>query len=148
KTLKLRMTEHCANAMAVARYLEGHAGVAKVHYPGLESFPQHDLAVRQMPGFGAMIAFELADGLEAGRRMMNRLALIRRAVSLGDTESLIQHPASMTHSTYTPEERAAHGIPEGLIRLSVGIEDVADIIADLDQALAPPQAESAPALAA
>lgn len=148
KTLKLRMTEHCANAMAVARYLEGHTGVAKVHYPGLESFPQHDLAKRQMPGFGAMIAFELADGLEAGRRMMNRLALIRRAVSLGDTETLIQHPASMTHSTYTPEERAAHGIPEGLIRLSVGIEDVADIIADLDQALVAPQAESTPALAA
>lgn len=138
KTLKLRMTEHCTNAAAVARYLEGHSGVAKVHYPGLESFPQHDLAKRQMPGFGAMIAFELADGLEAGRAMMNRLALIRRAVSLGDTESLIQHPASMTHSTYTPEERAAHGIPDGLIRLSVGIEDVADIIADLDQALAAP----------
>lgn len=148
KTLKLRMTEHCANAAAVARYLEGHAGVAKVHYPGLESFPQHELAKRQMPGFGAMIAFELADGLEAGRRMMNRLSLIRRAVSLGDTESLIQHPASMTHSTYTPEERAAHGIPEGLIRLSVGIEDVADIIADLDQALAAAQVDRAPSLAA
>ncbi|MEJ8631478.1 methionine gamma-lyase [Sphingomonas sp. I4] len=148
KTLKLRMTEHCANAAALARYLDAHPGVAKVHYPGLESFPQHDLAKRQMPGFGAMIAFELVAGLAAGRSMMNRLALIRRAVSLGDTESLIQHPASMTHSTYTPEERAAHGIPEGLIRLSVGIEDVADIIADLDQALAMPVRDATPALAA
>jgi methionine-gamma-lyase len=121
--------------MTTARMLERHPAVEKVCYPGLESFPQHALAVRQMPGFGAMIAFELKGGLAAGRAMMNRLQLIRREVSLGDTETLIQHPASMTHSTYTPEERAAHGITEGLIRLSVGLEEVEDIAADLQQAL-------------
>jgi len=135
KTLKLRVEKHCENAMAIARMLEAHPAVAKVHYPGLESFGQHELAARQMPGFGAMIAFELAGGSEAGRVMMNRLQLVRRAVSLGDTESLIQHPASMTHSTYTAEERAAHGISDGLIRLSVGIEEVEDIASDLEQAL-------------
>ncbi|MBU4530115.1 MAG: methionine gamma-lyase [Hoeflea sp.] len=135
KTLALRMERHCANAQTVAAMLEGAAGVAKVHYPGLRSFAQHDLAARQMPGFGAMIAFELDGGIEAGRRLMNRLTMIGRAVSLGDAESLIQHPASMTHSTYTAEERAEHGISDGLIRLSVGLEDVADIIDDLAQAL-------------
>ncbi|MFN7167408.1 MAG: methionine gamma-lyase [Pannonibacter sp.] len=136
KTLKLRMERHCASAMEVARFLEAHPSVAKVYYPGLESFAQHELARRQMPGFGGMIAFELRGGFAAGSALMNRLMMIRRAVSLGDCESLIQHPASMTHSTYTPEERAAHGIAEGLIRLSVGLEDVADILGDLDSALA------------
>lgn len=135
KTLKLRMQKHCESAMVVARALADHPAVSVVHYPGLENFPQHELAARQMPGFGAMIAFELKGGLSSGIAMMNRLQLIRRAVSLGDAESLIQHPASMTHSTYTPEERAAHGIPEGLIRLSVGLEEVQDILADLRQAL-------------
>jgi len=135
KTLKLRMERHCQSAMTVARMLAAHPAVTEVHYPGLESFPQHALAARQMLGFGAMIAFELGGGLAAGAAMMNRLGLIRRAVSLGDAESLIQHPASMTHSTYTPEERAAHGISEGLIRLSVGLEEVDDILADLTQAL-------------
>lgn len=135
KTLKLRVMQHCANAMAVARMLEAHPMVASVYYPGLTSFPQHELAVRQMPGFGGMIAFELKGGLATSRDMMNRLQLIQRAVSLGDAETLIQHPASMTHSAYTPEERAAHGISEGLIRLSVGLEDVEDIINDLRQAL-------------
>jgi len=143
KTLKLRMQAHCANAMVVARWLEAHPAVARVDYPGLASFPQHALAARQMPGFGAMIAFELKGGLAAGAAAMNRLRLIRRAVSLGDAESLIQHPASMTHSTYTPEERAAHGIAEGLVRLSVGLEEVEDILADLQQALAPAQAAAA-----
>ncbi|MGM0560107.1 MAG: methionine gamma-lyase [Pseudomonadota bacterium] len=138
KTLKLRMERHCENAMEVAGMLERHPAVAKVHYPGLESFPQHALARRQMPGFGAMIAFELKDGHAAGKAMMDRLQLIRRAVSLGDAESLIQHPASMTHSTYTAEERAAHGITEGLIRLSVGLEEVEDIIGDLNEALKAP----------
>ena len=135
KTLKLRMERHCASAMTVARFLERHPAVAKVYHPGLESFAQHALAVRQMPGFGAMIAFEMKDGLEGGRAMMNRLKLVRRAVSLGDAESLIQHPASMTHSAYTPEERAAHGIGEGLIRISIGLEEVQDIMDDLTQAL-------------
>ena len=102
KTLKLRMQKHCESAMVVARALADHPAVGVVHYPGLENFPQHELATRQMPGFGAMIAFELKGGLSSGAAMMNRLQLIRRAVSLGDAESLIQHPASMTHSTYTP----------------------------------------------
>lgn len=143
KTLKLRMQAHCASALIVARWLESHPAVARVDYPGLASFPQHELAARQMPGFGAMIAFEMKGGFAAGAAAMNRLGLIRRAVSLGDAESLIQHPASMTHSTYTPEERAAHGIAEGLVRLSVGLEEVEDILADLDQALAPARAVAA-----
>jgi methionine-gamma-lyase len=143
KTLKLRMDRHCASAHLVAKMLEGHGAVAQVHYPGLASFPQHELAARQMAGFGGMIAFELKGGHAAGVAMMNRLGMVRRAVSLGDAESLIQHPASMTHSTYTPGERAAHGISEGLIRLSVGLEDVEDILADLEQALAQSQVRAA-----
>lgn len=137
KTLALRMERHCASARIVAEWLECHPQVAAVHYPGLESFDQHELAKRQMALPGAMIAFELKGGLEDGRRMMNGLRLIARAVSLGDAETLIQHPASMTHSTYTPEERAEHGISDGLIRLSIGLEDVSDILDDLDGALSP-----------
>ena len=136
KTLQLRVERHCKTALNVARMLEAHPAVAKVAYPGLESFAQHDLARRQMPGFGGMIAFELAGGFAAGAAMMNRLQMVRRAVSLGDAESLIQHPASMTHSTYSAEERYAYGISDGLIRLSVGLEDEADILRDLEQALA------------
>ena len=135
KTLALRMDRHCSNADVVADWLEAQPEGQKVYYPGLQSYEQHDLAKRQMDQPGAMIAFELAGGLEAGRSMMNRLEMIQRAVSLGDAETLIQHPASMTHSTYTPEERAEHGISDGLIRLSVGLEEVADILVDLDQAL-------------
>ncbi|MEN3163093.1 methionine gamma-lyase [Tistrella mobilis] len=138
KTLALRMERHSASALAVARMLNAHPAVASVWYPGLEDFPQHDLARRQMALPGGMIAFELTGGLVAGRETMNRLGLIGRAVSLGDAESLIQHPASMTHSTYTPEERAAYGISDGLIRLSVGLEDPADLLEDLEQALPRP----------
>ncbi len=137
KTLALRMDRHCASAAKVAEWLEAQPGVGVVHFPGLTSFPQHDVARAQMDQPGAMIAFELDGGIDAGRQMMNRLNMIQRAVSLGDAETLIQHPASMTHSTYTPEERELHGISDGLIRLSVGLEEVADIIADLDAALAP-----------
>lgn len=136
KTLALRMDRHCSNARVVAEMLESSQGVSKVHYPGLKSFEQHQLAKRQMPGFGGMIAFELEGGIEAGRQLMNRLKMIGRAVSLGDAESLIQHPASMTHSTYTAEERAEYGISDGLIRLSVGLEDIDDILEDLHKALA------------
>ncbi|RAN37378.1 methionine gamma-lyase [Hyphomonas pacifica] len=136
KTLQLRMQRHCESGQKIAEWLEAQPGVSVVHYPGLPSHPQHDLARRQMDGFGGMIAFELDGGYQAGIDMMNRLQLIRRAVSLGDAETLIQHPASMTHSTYTEEERAAHGISDGLIRLSVGLEDLADILADLEQAVA------------
>jgi len=135
KTLELRMARHCEVAMQVALELEAHPDVLKVYYPGLESFEQHALAKKQMPGFGGMIAFEVAGGVQGGIRMMNQLNMVQRAVSLGDTESLIQHPASMTHSTYTEEERALHGISEGLIRLSVGLENPEDIIEDLMQAL-------------
>jgi methionine-gamma-lyase len=135
KTLGLRMERHCSNAMIVARMLESSPAVSSVFYPGLASFAQHDLAKRQMSSFGGMIAFELKGGLNAGIEMMNRLKMIVRAVSLGDAESLIQHPASMTHSTYTPEQRQEHGISDGLIRLSVGLEDVEDILDDLAQAL-------------
>lgn len=135
KTLELRMARHCETAMAVARMLQAHPSVSIVHFPGLESFPQHALARRQMSQFGGMIAFEVVGGFAAGLATMNRLNLIQRAVSLGDAESLIEHPASMTHSCYTPEERAAHGVSDGLIRLSVGLETAGDIIADLAQAL-------------
>lgn len=137
KTLSLRMARHGQSAQTVARWLEEHPAVAQVFYPGLQSFPQRDLASRQMASGGGMMAFELKGGHAAGVAMMNRLQLIRRAVSLGDAETLIQHPASMTHSPYTPEERAAAGIGEGMVRLSVGLEDVADILADLAMALEP-----------
>ena len=136
KTLELRMERHCQSAMRVADWLENQPQISRVHYPGLKSFPQHDLAQKQMNDFGGMIAFEVVGGIDAGRTIMDRLRLIQRAVSLGDAETLIQHPATMTHSTYTPEERHAHGIDDGLLRLSVGLETVEDIIADLDQALA------------
>ncbi|OZA82632.1 MAG: methionine gamma-lyase, partial [Caulobacter sp. 39-67-4] len=135
KTLALRMRQHCASAARVAAWLEAHPAVTRVFYPGLKSFAQHDLAQRQMALPGGMMAFELAGGHDAGVAMMNRLALIRRAVSLGDAETLIQHPASMTHSTYSAEERALAGIGEGLVRLSIGLEDEADILADLAGAL-------------
>lgn len=135
KTLALRVERHAASAQKVADMLAGHSQVSAVFYPGLKSFPQHELAKKQMHGFGGMIAFELTGGYAAGIDMMNRLQLIRRAVSLGDAETLIQHPASMTHSTYSREEREAHGISEGLVRISVGLEDVSDVIADLHQAL-------------
>lgn len=135
KTLQVRMDRHCSNAMEVAKFLEGHANVEKVNYPGLESFPQYDLAKRQMDQPGGMIAFEVKGGLEAGKKLLNSLELCTLAVSLGDCETLIQHPASMTHSPYTPEERAEAGISEGLIRISVGLEDAEDIIADLKQGL-------------
>lgn len=135
KTLALRMERHSRTALAIAQWLEAQPQVAAVHYPGLASFAQAELASGQMALPGGMIAFDLAGGYEQGIRFMNRLQMVMRAVSLGDAETLVQHPASMTHSTYTPGERAAHGIGEGLLRLSVGLEDAEDILADLDQAL-------------
>lgn len=146
KTLHLRMQRHGENAQAIAEMLAAHPQVQTVYYPGLPDFPQHALARRQMDGFGGMLAFELVGGIEAGRRFMDALQLVTRAVSLGDAETLAQHPASMTHSTYTPEERARHDIAEGLIRLSAGLEDIEDLLADLHQALqhaAPRSARSA-----
>jgi methionine-gamma-lyase len=139
KTLALRMDRHCANAMAAARALQAHPAVAKVHYPGLESDPQHALAKRQMRQPGGMIAFELHGGIDAGMRFIDGLRMVACAVSLGDAESLAQHPASMTHSTYTPDEREAAGISDGLVRLSAGLEDTADLLADIERALATSQ---------
>ena len=135
KTLALRMRAHSASAQELAEFLAGHPAIAQVAYPGLPDFPQYALAQRQMSLPGGMIALELKGGFEAGRRFMDALMLCTRAVSLGDTETLVQHPASMTHSTYTPEEQAAHGISPGLVRISVGLEDTADIRADLARAL-------------
>lgn len=135
KTLALRMDRHCQTAQKVAELLQSHPATAQVYFPGLPSFPQYALAKRQMRLFGGMVAFELKGGMAAGIRFMDALQLVTRAVSLGDAETLAQHPASMTHTTYTPEERAAHGISEGLVRLSVGLEDADDILADIAQAL-------------
>lgn len=136
KTLSLRMDRHCATASAIAAHLESHPAVARVYFPGLPDAPGHAVAGRQMSNFGGMIAFELTGGKAAGMAFMDGLSLITRAVSLGDAETLVQHPASMTHSTYTAEERAVHGITDGLIRLSAGLEGESDILADLDLALA------------
>lgn len=135
KTLQLRMERHCQNAQIVAEMLEAHSAVESISYPGLPSDSGHQLAKRQMDGFGGMIAFELKAGFRGAVKTLNALQLIKRAVSLGDTETLIQHPASMTHSTYTPEQQEIHGITQGLIRISVGLECVDDILADLNQAL-------------
>jgi len=135
KTLTLRMDRHCQSAQKVAELLQGHRATEVVHFPGLPGNRFHALARRQMRQFGGMVAFELKGGLEAGIRFMDALQLITRAVSLGDAETLAQHPASMTHATYTPEQRAAHGIAEGLVRISVGLEDPDDILQDLQQAL-------------
>jgi len=135
KTLALRMEKHCSNAMEVAAFLETHPAVESVAYPGLKSFPQFDLAKKQMSLPGGMISFELKGGKKAGGTVMDSVRLCKLAVSLGDAETLIEHAATMTHSPYTAEELKAAGISEGLVRLSVGLEDAQDIIDDLKQAL-------------
>lgn len=137
KTLHVRMQRHCDNAMTIARWLEKHAKIERVIYPGLESHPQHALARKQMTrGFGGMISCVVKGGLEPSRRMLERVTLFSLAESLGGVESLIEHPAIMTHASVPVEARQALGIADGLVRLSVGIEDVDDLIADLDRALA------------
>ncbi|MBR0799940.1 methionine gamma-lyase [Bradyrhizobium jicamae] len=135
KTLSLRMDRHGETAARLAQDLARHPAVETVYYPGLSSHPQHALACRQMKNMGGMIALALKGGLMAGRAFMDGVTLATRAVSLGDAETLIQHPASMTHATYAPEERGAHGFTDGLIRLSVGLEDYQDISSDLLWAL-------------
>lgn len=135
KTLALRIERAQASAAEIARWLEGRPEVAWVRYLGLASHPQHELARRQMSGFGTMISFELRGGIEAGRRLMDRVKLATLAVSLGGVETLVEHPASMTHACVPEAERRAAGISDGLVRYSVGIEDTRDLIADLDQAL-------------
>jgi cystathionine gamma-lyase len=136
KTLALRMERHCQNAATVAAWLERHPKVARVHYPGLPSHPQHALAKRQMHGFGGMVTAILKGTLADSRRFLERCQIFALAESLGGVESLIEHPAIMTHASLPPEKRAALGIGDGLVRLSVGVEDEADLIADLAQALA------------
>lgn len=135
RTLGVRMDRHCENAMKVAEFLESHPAISVVNYPGLKSFPQHELAKKQMSKFGGIMSFEIKGGVDAGRKLLNSLEICTLAVSLGDTTTLIEHPASMTHSTYSKEELAEAGIPEGLVRLSVGLENAEDIIEDLKQAL-------------
>lgn len=135
KTLDIRMEKHCANAMAVACFLERHPQIERVFYPGLTTHPQHELAQRQMKNFGGMICFEVKGGLKAGENLLNNLELCSLAVSLGHAETLIEHPASMTHWYVDKKDREKAGISDGLIRMSVGLEDPEDIIQDLDQAL-------------
>ncbi|MCB1917375.1 MAG: aminotransferase class I/II-fold pyridoxal phosphate-dependent enzyme [Rhodocyclaceae bacterium] len=144
KTLALRMQRHSENALALAEWLAAQDDIAAVHYPGLASFPQVALARRQMSLPGGMLAFELSGGRDAGRRFIDALRLIARAVSLGEAESLAQHPASMTHSTYTEAQRRVHGIGEGLVRISAGLEDRGDLLDDVARALSRARAEPQP----
>lgn len=137
KTLHLRMERTCSNAMQIATWLEAHPNVEKVIYPGLQSHPQHALAARQMKGFGGIVSIYVKGGLPAARQMMERCHLFALAESLGGVESLVNHPAIMTHASVPIERRAALGIHDNLVRLSVGVEDVADLIAELEAALAP-----------
>lgn len=136
KTFELRMQRHCQNAQALAEFLDADRRVGAVYYPGLASSPDHALARRQMPGgFGGMISFDLKGGLQAGRTMMDRVQVCTLAVSLGNVDTLVTHPASTTHAPVPPEERRKMGISDGLVRLSVGTENIEDLIADLDQAM-------------
>jgi len=135
KTLHLRMARHASNALAMARFLEGRPEVRYVRYPGLSSHPQHRLASRQMSGYGGMLSFELRGGREAAQRLMNAVELSTLAVSLGSVDTLIEHPASMTHANIPPEVRERTGISPGLVRISAGIEDPEDLIQDLEQGL-------------
>ena len=135
KTLPLRIGQHSENALKVARFLESHPRITTLHYPGLESFPQHELAKRQQKSGGALIAFEVDGGVDAGIKLMNSVKLCSLAENLGSAETLITHPASMTHAAVQPAQREAAGITDGLVRLSVGLENPDDLIADLEQAL-------------
>ena len=137
KTLHLRMQRHCENGEAVARHLAKHPAISKVHWPGFEDHPGHDVAARQMHGFGGMVAFTLADdNLETAKAVVASTKLFTLAESLGGVESLIGHPATMTHASIPNEVREKTGVTDGLIRLSVGVEDATDLLTDLDQALA------------
>lgn len=129
------MLRHCENAMQVAKYLEIHPAVARVNYNGLGSHPDHAVSARQMSHPGAMMSFELKDGFDAGVRFMNRLQLCTRTVSLGTCDTLLSHPASMSHSSVPRENRLEYGITDGLIRMSVGMENIEDILDDFQQAL-------------
>jgi cystathionine beta-lyase/cystathionine gamma-synthase len=134
KTLALRMQQHSANGQALAQFLSTHPKVKRVYYPGLPAHPQHELARKQMNGFGGMLAFDLGS-LEAARQLLNAVRLHALAESLGGVETLISHPATMTHASVPADRRAAIGITDGLVRISAGIEDIDDLIEDLTQAL-------------
>lgn len=136
ETLAVRMDRHCSNALALAQHFEGHPAVAAVRYPFLPSHPQYALAKRQMSQGGGIVTLELAGGLEAGRRFLDRVRLVTHSANLGDTRTIVTHPASTTHSKLTAAEREAVAISDGLIRISVGLEHVSDVIADIEQALA------------
>jgi cystathionine gamma-lyase len=135
KTLSIRLDRQSANALEIAEFLEAHPKVTQVRYPGLETFPQHELAKRQASGFGAMLWFEVQGGVQAGKKLMDSVRLCTLAENLGSVETLITHPVTMTHADVEPGERKRVGITDGLVRLSVGLEDVEDLIADLRQAL-------------
>lgn len=135
RTFELRMQRHCENALAIARYLSRHPGVSKVHYPGLDDSPQFELAQQQMLDFGGMLSFELKGGFQAGVKLMESVQVATLAVSLGNVDTLIQHPASMTQSAMPPEERLRMGVSDGLVRMSVGIENLQDLLADLEHSL-------------
>ena len=135
KTLSLRLERQSANAQAIAEFLEKHPKVSRVQYPGLESFPQHALAKEQASGFGGMLWFEVEGGVKAGKKLMDSVKLCTLAENLGSVETLITHPVTMTHAVVEPAERLRVGITDGLVRLSVGVEDVEDLIADLREAL-------------
>lgn len=135
KTLEVRMQRHCENAMQVANYLDSHDAISKVNYNGLSSHPDYAVSAKQMSHPGAMMSFELKDGFDAGVRFMNRLQLCTRTVSLGTCDTLLSHPASMSHSSVPREQRLEYGITDGLIRLSVGMENIEDILEDFQQAL-------------
>jgi cystathionine gamma-lyase len=137
KTLHLRMQAHCAGALELARWLEKHPAIERVIYPGLKSHPQHALAKRQMHGFGGIVTTEVKGGLTKARRMLERCHLFALAESLGGVESLIEHPAIMTHASVPAANRKRLGISDGLVRLSVGVEDVADLRNELDAVLSP-----------
>ena len=135
ETLKLRMKAHCENALELARWLEQCAQVKRVYYPGLQSHPQHDLAMRQQSGFGGLLSFELMGGKQAGWNLIDATRMISITANLGDTRSTITHPASTTHNRLTPEQRQQAGIADGLIRVAVGLEDIDDIKRDLERGM-------------
>jgi len=135
ETLSVRVDRHCENALAVAEFLQGHQQVSSVRYPFLKSHPQYDIAVKQMKKGGNIVAFEVKGGIEAGRNFLNRIKMCSLSANLGDTRTIVTHPASSTHSKLSLEERKIVGITDGLIRVSVGLENISDIVEDLSQAL-------------
>ena len=136
KTLDVRIQRHCSNALELVDYLGSHPKVEKIYFPGLESHPDHEVAKKQMSSFGSLLSFEVKGGKEAGIKLLDNMQMCALAVSLGDTETLVEHPASMTHSTYDAQSLKEAGVSEGLIRVSVGLENIEDIIADFEQSFA------------